>query len=505
MDDGGPLARLRRLRDGMARRGAAGDQIAAVLIERFGVNPRVAFRHAAGLTQSQVADRYNRNWPATVPKTRKDVSYWECWQGPGAGTSASARAPSYGDLIRLAQVYACSVDDLLLGPRRGADSAPIEVSYQVITDILSSLGVVDYAETLDGGGAASITLRAAVGEGSITVRLSRRQFTELLATGGLAALLPDDALAAVTADAGVTDDMSTWRRTLSAHQAGHHLLTPQAHIAALTDVLADVSAVREEASSELRPKMRRIQAEYAEHISWLCREAGDLTSCWRWADRAAGWALESGDTAMGTYMMLRRATVALDHGDHVRATELARAARRTKHAIPAALDAAAQLYQARAEAMTGKIAEARLDGADELLAQGRHRDDGPAYLRYYTPEFGELQRATCYVTAGMPSRAVTILQARITSLPNTHHRDRAVHLVRLATAHAVDRAPDAAAIAGLGALIEARRAGSVPTVTDLERVDGILTRGWPRQPKVREFHDALISAQAAVQPSHPAT
>ncbi|WP_395108329.1 hypothetical protein [Actinomadura sp. SCN-SB] len=59
-----------------------------------------------------------------------------------------------------------------------------------------------------------------------------------------------------------------------------------------------------------------------------------------------------------------------------------------------------------------------------------------------------------------PGRAVTILQGRLTALPGTHHRDRAVHLARLGAAHAADQIPDAAAIAGLASLTETRRAGS---------------------------------------------
>jgi transcriptional regulator with XRE-family HTH domain len=502
MDGDGVLGQLRRVRDRMMRQGASTEQIAAAIIEAFDVNPRVAFRHALGLTQSQVADRYNQRWPHAVPKTRKEISYWECWQGPGHATSSSsARTPSYEDLVRLAQLYGCLVDDLLVGPRRNPNPSATTVPYQVITDILSNLKAADYAEDLkQSGDEAIVTLRAPVGEGSIIVRLSRRQFTELLATGGLAALLPDAALAPAMADTNL-EGVASWRRILTAHQAGHHLLAPHAHITTLTDTLARISAARDDAGPNLRRQLRRLQAEYAEHISWLHRETADLASCWRWADRAASWALETGDTAMATYMMLRRATVALDQDDHARAGELAQAAQHANWDTPPALNAAAHLYQARAQAATGIIAERELDRADELLAAG-HQPDDPAYLRFYTTDFGELQRATCYLTAGLPARAVTILQARLTALSATNHRDRAVHLARLGAAHTADQAPDAAAIAGLGALTETSRAGSLHALTELEHLDAALRRRWPRQPKVGEFHDALHAAQMASSNRH---
>ncbi|WP_433329851.1 hypothetical protein [Spirillospora sp. CA-294931] len=496
MDDASLTRRIGRLRLHLMRQGASVEQIAAALIEQLDLNPRVAFRHAHGLTQSQVADRYNQRWPSPIPKTQKVISYWECWPGPGADTTASSgRAPSYEDLVRLAVLYRCLVDDLLLGPRRDGGPAATAVPYQAITEILSRLDGADYAGNIEGGDEPIVALRAALGEGSIIVRLSRRQFAELLAAGGLAALLPDTVLP--TAAAAASDnvpDVASFRQLLTAHQTGHHLLAPSAHITSLVQALDELSTARDAAPSAVRRQLRQVQSEYAEHVSWLYREIGDLASCWRWADHAATWALEAGDTSMASYMMLRRATVALDQDDPDRASDLAQAAWQTKWTTPPALRAAARLYQARAQAMTGTIAHALLDKADELLAIGTRPED-PPYLRFYTADFAELQRATCYMNAGVPGRAVTILQARLTGLPGTHHRDRAIHLARLGAAHAADQAPDAAAIAGIGSLTETRRAGSRHALLDLEQLDHTLTRAWPRQPKVREFHETLQAAR----------
>lgn len=75
----------------------------------YGLNPRVAMRLAHGLTQSQVAQRWNSLWPEQVPRTAKHVSYWEIWPNPGG------RAPSLGTLNRLALIYRCSAGDLLGG------------------------------------------------------------------------------------------------------------------------------------------------------------------------------------------------------------------------------------------------------------------------------------------------------------------------------------------------------------------------------------------------------
>src|SRR4051812_19303096 len=73
---------------------------------RFHVNARVALRQARGWTQPEAAERWNRRWPDD-PKTFKNFSYWEAWP------SSTGYAPSLEVLDRLAQLYECSVADLL--------------------------------------------------------------------------------------------------------------------------------------------------------------------------------------------------------------------------------------------------------------------------------------------------------------------------------------------------------------------------------------------------------
>ena len=483
----GQVAELRRI---LRRQGAGIVQIAEVLAHRFAMNPRVAFRHAAGLSQAQVADRYNQRWPGKHPKTYKHISYWECWPGPGSrAPSASARAPSYEDLGRLAGLYGCLVDDLLFGPRQHQHSQGL-VSGGNARYLLSVLEPGSYPE--DGEDDTPVTLHVLAGEGTITVTLSRRQFNELLAAGGLGAMLP--AAASRPGAAGPAADPAQYREILTAHQAGHSLLSPRAHIRALTQQLHNIAQGRHDARPELRRALRRVQSEYAEHVSWLYREAGDIASCRQWAGRAAAWALEAGDTPMAAYMMVRKATLALDQGDPASAAELARAAQNPAWTIPPVLRGVAKTYEARAHALTGTLAEPQLDDATELISTGRSAAD-PPYLRFFTTGFADVQRATCYIDAGNPAPAVTILQSRITTLPASSRRDRAAYLARLGAAHAASLAPDAAATAGIGSLTGAIQTGSEHILTELQHLDALLTSRWGKQPQVRQFHAALASTQ----------
>lgn len=86
--------------------GATWGQIITDFASRYCVTPLTAARLAHGLTQQQVADRWNELWSdGEHPKTYKQISYWE----------TGDRTPGRDALNKLALLYCCSAGVLLDG------------------------------------------------------------------------------------------------------------------------------------------------------------------------------------------------------------------------------------------------------------------------------------------------------------------------------------------------------------------------------------------------------
>jgi hypothetical protein len=372
---------------------------------------------------------------------------------------------------------------------------------------LSVPGVITGRCSVTGSGPVILEI-GLPGGGSITVSLSRRQFTQLLATGALAAAVPgvgspDDASRAVSVSGQPVrldgEVLGYFRRALAEYYTADKMLGPRrllGPVLAQIDVLDDL---RRSVRAPYADPLLSILAQYGEMAGWLLQDSGDLAAAAAWSGRAAEWAQCAGDTNMAAYLLIRQANIAALAGDHAGTVQLAAAARRAPGAVDPKLIALALQQQARGHVRLGEHRDsfALLDQAAETLRDHPRISypDAPVYLRHYDLCTLEEQSAACYQEAGRAGIAVTILENTIAATSSSLARDRGHLTAKLAVAITRTPQPDPGRAASLGidALRIARDTGSARITRELRILDDQLQTRWPSHPASRSLHDALAA------------
>lgn len=201
-------------------------EVAAEFCERYRVNVRAALRMVRDWSQRDAADEWNKRWPDD-PKTFKNFSSWELWPGP------TGHAPSLGVLGRLAELYECSIADLVgdCADFRTRDAAYRDVRQMAtlptmlgqggaepdLQELLTRLELTDVQELARLTSAWSERLGAATSRRSLLLKLSAA--LSMAAAAPAAAADPDNDLVPTTAT--VDGDLSgIWHSRYTYYSSG---------------------------------------------------------------------------------------------------------------------------------------------------------------------------------------------------------------------------------------------------------------------------------------------
>lgn len=347
------------------------------------------------------------------------------------------------------------------------------------------------------------------GGGSITMRLSRRQFGQLLTAGTLTAALPgafnpDDAgrISRVLGQEDVRVDaevLGYFTRTLSEYYRADKMLGPRRLIGTVLAQIDVLDSLRRDVRPAQAQPLLRVLSQYGEMCGWLFQDSGNLDAAASWSRQAAEWAQCAGDQNMAAYMLVRQANIAVLSGDHAGVVQLAGAARRSPGPVDPKLIALACQQEARGLALLGEDRDCFTLLEQAVTILGGHPDvthqDAPVYLHHYDLRTMEEQSAGCYLRAGRADTAIAILEHSVTRTPSTLARDRGHLLAKLAVAVTQSGQPDPerAATLGIEALGIARMTGSARITHELRTLDSVLITRWPGHAETRDLHEALAA------------
>jgi hypothetical protein len=243
----------------------------------------------------------------------------------------------------------------------------------------------------------------------------------------------------------------------------------------------------------LHTELLELATAYTGFLGWLYQDAGDLPSCSRWLAETLELAHRAGDPQLVAYALTCKAMLRVDAGDGAGSVELAEAALADQVLSPKARVMALQ-QAAHGRALTGDRAsvDRLLDEMAELLdaiAADEHPWGGDR-LRRSPAHTVDVQQATCYGHLGLAEAAAEIWDRVGPQAPIEDRRDRGVHLARHAIALLDAGRPEDAARRAVEGAQHLQETGSARMRRELRRLHD-KTASWTRTPAGRELHDAL--------------
>lgn len=316
--------------------------------------------------------------------------------------------------------------------------------------------------------------------GGVSMPLSRRDLLASLGVGIAGGQLLAQLDKAVATISTGDETLRAFEDAYAGYQAALRTLAPSGLIDGLTGNVVILDRLRRRTSGGQRHRYGRMQARYAESLSWLSEEAGDITSATYWIDRASQWAQAANWHEMSEYGFVRRSMMAISFtSDGFQAVDNASAVLDMREASPR-IQGLACKQMAFGYALAGnEDASVRaLDRAMHLLsAEAREGDAVLGQRSVVDDDLFAIFRATCDIYLGRGQSVVPVLEPRLTSLSASSVRTATITRAKLARAYANAGQPREAAELALAALNDIDRIGSLSARSELRRALPVL-RQW---------------------------
>ncbi|HTJ66721.1 MAG TPA: helix-turn-helix domain-containing protein [Actinospica sp.] len=292
-----------------------------------------------------------------------------------------------------------------------------------------------------------------------------------------------------------------------------HLVGPAAVVNDVVAQLVALHSAARTASAGRALAYRRVEARYAEYLSWLAEELGDAQAMHEWLALAVCLGSDSGDTAIAAYAAIRQSATALRADDPRSALHHVQFAL-SDPALPTRLRRIALQRESRARARSGdregfrRAMDAFYDVSDDVSSPSAEDWEwGPAWDPELSSsrlteasgllELEEFRRAADMFATTMPSTFPNDRE------PNPAFRHaRVCFAIREATAyahvHECDRAADV-----IESFLPAVPNGSITIQRDLRRLVSILSRR--RAARLRALAPDIITLARTARPRPPAT
>jgi tetratricopeptide (TPR) repeat protein len=455
----------------MRAQGQSWAQVGREFQQRFHVNARVALRQARGWTQPEAAERWTSKWPHD-PKTFKSFSYWEAWP------SATGYAPSLDVLDRLAQLYECSIADLVSdlddygalkqpavsGVREPRERPALPAAASVGT--AGAVGTAGVAGTVmrpraDANGSPNSAklfgsladLRAALPQfadlsstalpdaTSMPGFTRRKALLEMSSAFAVAAALPLLERTSATGEVGSVDRavvtntgliVGGLRRQNAALGPGTTVQTGMALRAMMESVVKD-------APSSVRNEAWVVYGDVAQLIGWMMFNLGEEATARYYYDDARKAAYQAGDFELASNVLAATAHLAMSQGDwpaaidHAQAAEEAARHSGSTHARGYAADMAARVYAAAGQA--GRC-QAALDRERRMMAKIDWVDPPAERWGFYGPAFYWARESECALLLDMPVEASDAAMQAQDRFDPAYLHNNAMTLARKAEAQA---------------------------------------------------------------------